>query len=91
MESASATELTEQRRPSSVHLEGSNPHEPQRAGELDLGRSNTRQTIDIESDAGTQESLELEPRDHGLAAWKMLFGAFVFEALLWGKSFLFPN
>ena len=28
---------------------------------------------------------QLPPIDGGVAAWKVLFGAFVFEALLWGK------
>lgn len=27
---------------------------------------------------------QLEPADSGLAAWKMLFAAFMFEGLLWG-------
>jgi len=29
---------------------------------------------------------QLKPADEGLAAWKMLIVAFVFEALLWGKQ-----
>ena len=28
---------------------------------------------------------QLQPADHGSAAWKLLWGAFVFEALLWGE------
>lgn len=28
---------------------------------------------------------QLEPADGGAAAWKVLFAAFMFEALLWGK------
>ena len=28
---------------------------------------------------------QLKPADRGAAAWKVLFAAFVFEALLWGK------
>ena len=28
---------------------------------------------------------QLEPADGGLAAWRLLVAAFVFEALLWGK------
>jgi hypothetical protein len=28
----------------------------------------------------------LEPADGGLSAWKVLLGAFTFEAILWGKS-----
>ena len=30
----------------------------------------------------------LEPADRGLAAWRLLGAAFVFEALLWGKSLI---
>ena len=30
---------------------------------------------------------QLPPVDGGAAAWKVLFGAFVFEALLWGERF----
>jgi hypothetical protein len=29
----------------------------------------------------------LEPADRGAAAWRLLGAAFVFEALLWGKTF----
>lgn len=29
---------------------------------------------------------QLEPTDRGLAAWRLLCIAFIFEALLWGKS-----
>jgi len=29
----------------------------------------------------------LEPTDRGIAAWRLLGAAFVFEALLWGKEF----
>ena len=29
----------------------------------------------------------LAPTDRGLAAWRLLCTAFVFEALLWGKTF----
>jgi hypothetical protein len=29
----------------------------------------------------------LEPADSGAAAWRLLGAAFVFEALLWGKTF----
>jgi len=29
---------------------------------------------------------QLKPADEGLAAWRMLIVAFVFEALLWGKQ-----
>ena len=28
---------------------------------------------------------QLKPADGGAAAWKVLFAAFMFEALLWGK------
>jgi hypothetical protein len=28
----------------------------------------------------------LEPVDGGFSAWKLLFGAFSFEAILWGKA-----
>lgn len=31
---------------------------------------------------------QLEPADRGLAAWRLLIAAFVFEALLWGQSLL---
>lgn len=31
------------------------------------------------------EQQNLEPQDRGLAAWRLLCVAFVFEALLWGK------
>jgi hypothetical protein len=34
---------------------------------------------------------QLEPVDGGAAAWKVLTAAFVFEALLWGKSCLFVD
>jgi hypothetical protein len=30
---------------------------------------------------------QLKPADGGLAAWRLLLAAFIFEALLWGKSF----
>lgn len=28
----------------------------------------------------------LEPTDGGASAWKLLFGSFLFEAILWGKA-----
>ena len=28
----------------------------------------------------------LEPADGGPSAWKLLFGAFCFEAIIWGKA-----
>ena len=39
--------------------------------------------IDEQGQVGHQ----LPPVDGGAAAWKVLFGAFVFEALLWGERF----
>lgn len=32
-----------------------------------------------------QQIQGLEPTDGGPSAWKLLFGAFAFEAVLWGK------
>lgn len=48
---------------------------------------------DIENEptnrGGTEQ--ELAPVDGGLAAWKLLFVAFMFETLLWGKFFRFES
>jgi hypothetical protein len=35
-----------------------------------------------------QEISQLAPVDGGIAAWRLLGAAFVFETLLWGTSFL---
>jgi hypothetical protein len=43
---------------------------------------------EVEENAVNQESNNsqaLEPADGGASAWKMLLGAFVFEAVLWGR------
>ena len=44
-----------------------------RRSDLELGEGDTSSTA------------ELLPTDRGAAAWKVLLGAFVFEAILWGK------
>ena len=36
-------------------------------------------------DLDQHEINSLEPTDGGPAAWRLLFGAFLFEAVLWGK------
>ena len=41
-------------------------------------------TFEIHEDISDVQ--EFEPIDRGRAAWRMLFSAFVFESLLWGKS-----
>lgn len=38
----------------------------------------------VDEDAIVAQSLK--PADGGLAAWRLLISAFVFEALLWGKD-----
>ena len=49
--------------------------------------------LDIENEPtnrwGTEQ--ELAPVDGGPAAWKLLFVAFMFETLLWGKFFRFES
>ena len=92
MAPVSVTELTEQRSLplNSRRLEHSNPPDQQPKTQSSLARSNTRLSTDLESDTDTITDSESEPTDHGAAAWKMLFGAFVMEAFLWGK-FLFST
>lgn len=50
---------------------------------------NRPQSTNIESNVSREEfdivGQQLKPADGGLAAWRMLWAAFVFEALLWGK------
>lgn len=41
-------------------------------------------TLIQEGHNGGSRSLNLKPADGGIAAWRVLFAAFVFEALLWG-------
>ncbi|KAL3475094.1 MFS general substrate transporter [Aspergillus californicus] len=57
--------------------------------ELALGRVSTPNQVRVEPTLGQVEEHvsvrhTLEPTDGGLAAWKCLGAAFVFEALLWG-------
>jgi hypothetical protein len=37
------------------------------------------------------DAQSLEPADGGLSAWKVLLGAFTFEAILWGKSIIYNH
>lgn len=37
-------------------------------------------------DAAEANATSLPPADGGIAAWRLLIAAFVFEALLWGSS-----
>lgn len=48
-------------------------------------RSAQIEVFDIENQASTPMQ-DLSPADEGLAAWRVLCAAFVFEALLWGNS-----
>lgn len=51
----------------------------------DRDRASSPQDIEEEpTDRGGTEQ-ELAPVDGGLAAWKMLFAAFMFETFLWGE------
>lgn len=52
------------------------------------GVSSPHDIDDELTDRGGTEQ-ELAPVDGGLAAWKMLFAAFMFETLLWGESRLY--
>lgn len=50
-------------------------------------------TLELESRPHSRQDLQpnnyqqLKPADGGIAAWKVLFAAFMFEALLWGIMF----
>jgi hypothetical protein len=67
--------------------------------ELEILPQKTTTLADPRSDGSGNESQDnassqpreenaqfLEPTDGGLSAWKVLLGAFTFEAILWGKS-----
>lgn len=65
----------------------------QAAGQEDFITSEEQGTIrnntfSRASDGSEQEHAvmqQLKPTDRGLAAWRVLIAAFVFEALLWGR------
>lgn len=52
------------------------------------GRASLRQPEDVEDEpaSGGRAEQGLAPVDGGAAAWRLLCAAFMFEALLWGKS-----
>lgn len=45
--------------------------------------SNSNHDVDLEGKLPAAQ--HLRPTDGGVAAWRLLLAAFVFEALLWGK------
>ena len=53
---------------------------------LRWGGNRARSYINLEDGDRTCSTPELLPVDRGAAAWNVLFAAFIFEALLWGKS-----
>jgi hypothetical protein len=62
----------------SVQLENLDTNRPQTTERHEFARSDT-------PDIGGTTPQSLKPVDGGIAAWKVLIAAFVFEALLWGE------
>ena len=71
-----SSKMAEIRRSNDIALE----HLPQPATPLD----NHTSPIEVASLSTEPADDDLPPTDRGLAAWRLLWSAFVFEALLWG-------
>jgi hypothetical protein len=49
------------------------------------GATPPRQDVESDPSNSRRREQQLAPVDGGSAAWKLLFAAFMFETLLWGK------
>lgn len=52
----------------------------------DQHRNHSTNHVSTTEPSPTATATSLPPADGGLAAWRLLMAAFVFEALLWGQS-----
>jgi hypothetical protein len=61
------------------------------APRLDEQQPGNNQIQDSINQPQLQNIQGLEPADGGSSAWKLLLGAFSFEAILWGKTYENPS
>lgn len=64
------------------------PAEEHELAQLSEIRGNAVEINVEEEEAAHSAAQSLSPCDGGIAAWRLLIAAFIFEALLWGAQFM---
>ena len=85
---STSTDIIELRQLSPQGLPSSDIRELQADNHLGPSRNNFDFSLRKDQMNGQSLEQQLFPADHGAAAWRFLFGAFMIEALQWGWSFI---